>query len=258
MLNINDIQSFYPKKLHVFRKNILKEYLQYQILNILYSSPFAQKLVFLGGTAIRITQNSLRFSEDLDFDNRGLSQKDFKSVSRLIHHRLELDGYEVEIKNVFKGAFHCHVKFPGPLYDAGLSGHKEEKILIQLNTEPQNYNFKSEKYLLNKFGLFRYIQLTPPPIILSQKICALFGRKRDKGRDFYDVSFLMSKIEPDFALLSTRLNITSKKALITRLKEKASSVNLKTMAKDIEPFLMEPDQKNRILFFKEWLDTIRL
>ena len=193
MLNLNDILSFYPESLHPFKKNILKEYLQHQILDIIFSSPYANQLIFLGGTAIRITQNSPRFSEDLDFDNLKLTSSDFKKISHLIRQRLELNGYKIEIENVIKGAFHCYIKFPGLLYGTGLSPHQEEKILIQLDTEPQNYKFQPEKFLINKFGLFRYINTTPPAIILSQKICAAFQRRREKGRDFFDISYLMSK-----------------------------------------------------------------
>jgi predicted nucleotidyltransferase component of viral defense system len=257
MLNLKDILSFYPEKLHPFKKNILKEYLQYQILDIIFSSPYANKLAFLGGTAIRITQNSTRFSEDLDFDNLStVSRDDFKKISGFIHRRLELDGYKVEIENITRGAFHCYIKFPGLLYTAGLSSHQQEKILIQIDAEPQNYKFNPEKFLLNKFGLFRYINATPAPTLLAQKICAFFQRKREKGRDFFDISFLMAKTEPDFKFLKLKLKIKSKAELIARLKEKAAAVNLKLLAKDVEPFLMEPDQKNRILQFREWLDTI--
>lgn len=256
MLNLNDILSFYPEKLLPFKKNILKEYLQHQILDIIFSSPYADQLVFLGGTAIRITQNSPRFSEDLDFDNLGLNANDFKQISRLLQRQLELNGYKVEIENIIKGAFHCYIKFPGLLRGVGLSPHNQEKILIQIDTEPQNYKFQPDKFLLNKFGLFRYISVTPLATILSQKICTIFQRKREKGRDFFDISYLMPKVEPDFPFLELKLKIKSKAELIKRLQEKASSVDLKALAKDVEPFLMEPNQKNRILQFKEWLDTL--
>jgi predicted nucleotidyltransferase component of viral defense system len=256
MLNFNDILSTYPEKLHAFKTNILKEYLQYKILDIIFSTPYAQKLVFLGGTSIRIIYNSSRFSEDLDFDNLGLTQADFKKISQIIKHQLELDGYTVEIKNVFKGAYHCYIKFPGILFHNNLSGFKEEKILIQLDTEPQKYKYTADKYLLNKFGFFRYLNVTPIDLLLAQKICTIFTRKRTKGRDFFDVVFLMSKTEPDFKLLKLKLNIDSRKKLIARLKQKIKILNFKILAKDIEPFLFDPNQKNRVLHFEKWLNAL--
>lgn len=256
MLNFEDILNTYPIRLQAFKENILKEYLQYKILNILFSTELASKLVFLGGTAIRIIHNSLRFSEDLDFDNLGLSPSDFTKISKQISYQLNLDGYSVEIKNVIKSTFHCFIKFPGLLYENQLSGFKEEKILIQLDSEPQQYHYIPDRYLLNKFGLFRYINTVPISLLLSQKITAIFTRKREMGRDFFDVAYLMSKTEPDYNYLKIKLNIDSKASLVQKLKEKSEGLNLNALAKDIEPFLFEPTQKDRVLYFKEWLNTL--
>jgi len=186
MLNFDDILSFYPKHLQIFRENILKEYLQHKILDILFSTKYSNQLVFMGGTSIRIIHNSTRFSEDLDFDNLGLSQSEFTQIADIIKYQLSLEGYEVEIKTVFKAAFHCHIKFPGILFEQELTDHKEKKILIQLDAEPQNFSYTSEKFLLNKFGIFRFITTTPISLLLSQKICACLLRKNAKGRDFFD------------------------------------------------------------------------
>lgn len=255
MLNFNDVLSYYPQKLRAFKENILKEYLQYKILNILFSTEYSTKLIFLGGTAIRIIHNSTRFSEDLDFDNKGLGKDAFKKVSGTIKRQLELEGYNVEIENVFSGAYHCYIKFPGLLFQNELSGQKKEKILIQLDAEPQEYDYRPEKFLINRFGIFRYINVVPLNLLLSQKIRASLTRKRAKGRDFFDVVYLTGKTEPDYNFLNKSLNIRSKKELINKLKRKIDTLNFKILAKDIEPFLFDPSQKDRVLNFKNWLDT---
>ncbi|MFH1847443.1 MAG: nucleotidyl transferase AbiEii/AbiGii toxin family protein [Candidatus Omnitrophota bacterium] len=256
MLNFDDILSYYPKEFHAFKTNILKEYLQHKILDMIFSSKYADRLVFLGGTAIRIIHNSSRFSEDLDFDNKGLNKAAFQEISKTIKKSLELEGYIVEMENVFKGAFHCYLKFPGILFQSGLSGQKREKILIQLDAEPQKYSYNNNKYLINKFGIFRFINVVPLNLLLSQKICACLTRKREKGRDFYDVVYLMPKITPDYKFLKTRLNISNKAELIKRLKTKSEKLDFKTLAKDVEPFLFDPTQKDRIVYFKEWINTL--
>lgn len=97
----------------------------------------------------------------LDFDNLGLDENDFVKLSDFIKYELELDGYEIEMKQVFKGAYHCSIKFPELLYTEKLTPIKSEKILIQLDKEPQNYKYESEKYLLKKFALFRFIPVVP-------------------------------------------------------------------------------------------------
>ena len=166
---------------------------------------------------------------------------------------MELDVYNVEIENVFKGAFHCYIKFPELLFQNELSGQKKEKILIQLDAEPQKYTYNPEKYLLNKFGLFRYINVVPVGLLLSQKLCACIARKRPKGRDFFDVVFLMGKTDPDYKFLENRLNIKSQQELFNELKEKSNNLNFNTLAKDIEPFLFDSAQKARVANFKTWL-----
>ncbi len=256
MLNFEDILSYYPKHLQIYKENILKEYLQHKILDIVFSTKFSNQLVFLGGTSIRIIHNSTRFSEDLDFDNLGLSEKEFINISETVQHKLSLEGYMVEIKNVLKSAFHCYIRFPGLLFDMKLTGHKEKKILIQLDTEPQKYDYTPEKYLINKFGIFRNINVTPLPLLLSQKIAACLKRKRAKGRDFFDVVFLMSKTTPEYEYLKLHTDIATPDELVSALKQRVQELDLAILAKDIEPFLFDPSQKDRVLHFKEWLDSL--
>ena len=75
-----------------------------------------------------------------------------------------------------KGAYHCHIKFPALLFQQGLSGYQQEKILIQLDTEPQHFNFVPESYLLNRFDVFTQLQTTPLDLLLAQKFYAILNR----------------------------------------------------------------------------------
>ena len=134
MLSMGEIQHFYPPQLHGFRQFLLREYLQCKILAVLFESEYGDKFAFLGGTCLRLLHNNQRFSEDLDFDNFNLSETEFEAVSLVIRAGLEREGFEVEMRNVLKNAYHCYIKFPNLLFDTGLSGHREEKILIQLDT----------------------------------------------------------------------------------------------------------------------------
>ena len=67
MLELRHLESFYPEHLRHFKRNILREYLQYKMLGIIYNGKFGLKLVFMGGTAIHIVHGAGRFSEDFDF-----------------------------------------------------------------------------------------------------------------------------------------------------------------------------------------------
>ena len=181
---------------------MIREYLQYKILEIIFESKYANKLCFLGGTCLRIVHGNTRFSEELDFDNFNLTEKDFNATAQLIKNKLSKQGYDVEIRNVYSGAFHCYIRFPKLLFNEGISGHKEEKILIQLDTEPQNFNFKPEQLIINKFDVFTLINTTPLDLLLAQKFYALINRKRKKGRDFFDIIFLLKTANPNFDYLN--------------------------------------------------------
>lgn len=101
-------------------------------------------LSFMGGTAIRIIYGSYRFSEDLDFDNFGLSFNDFKKIMDLTVKDMSLKGFNVEFRFVEKDTFHCYIKFPSMFYSFGLSDHINEKILIRIDTIKKKKNIKPE------------------------------------------------------------------------------------------------------------------
>jgi len=184
MLNLKQIESFYPENLRIHKKNLLREYLQYVILDVIYSSEYGSRLVFMGGTAIHIIHGNRRFSEDLDFDNKGLSKEDFEGLSQNVLRKLELYGYSVEIENRYRGSFRCFVKFPGIFYQYDISSHPQEKLTIQIDSEPQDVDYKTERVILNKFDIFLRINAVPPDVLLAQKILAILNRPRAMGRDF--------------------------------------------------------------------------
>lgn len=260
MLSLKEILQFYPEQLRIFREFVLREYLQYKILQIIFDIPeYTGRLCFLGGTALRIVHGNSRFSEDLDFDNLGLSEKDFEAISEKIKIELEREGYEIEIRTVFRGAFHCHIKFPKLLFNEGLSGYQSEKILIQLDAEPQHYNFKPDAFILNKFDVFTEIPTAPLNLLLAQKFYAIVNRKRSKGRDFFDVLFLLSKgAKPDYGFLDLKMEITAAAALKKRVLDTCEKLDMKAMADDVAPFLFNNDDAKKVALFEHYLKQVEL
>ena len=252
MLNLKQIESFYPENLRIYKKNLLREYLQYVILDLIYSSEYGSRLVFMGGTAIHIIHGNRRFSEDLDFDNKGLSKEDFEGLSQNVLRKLELYGYSVEIQNRYRGAFRCFVKFPGIFYQHGISGHLRQKLTIQIDCEPQNVDYKAERVILNKFDIFMKINAVPPEVLLAQKILAILNRLRPMGRDFYDAIFLFSKTEPNYNFLREKNNI---KEIKKKLLLKCEKINFKKLAEEIKPFLFYPDDAEKIMLFPDFIRT---
>ncbi|MEA1883673.1 MAG: nucleotidyl transferase AbiEii/AbiGii toxin family protein [Thermotogota bacterium] len=256
MLNIKEIESYYPENLRAFKRSLMREYLQYKIMEIIFGSKQSECLSFLGGTAIRMLHGNKRFSEDLDFDNFGLKENEFENLATGIRKKLKMEGYNAKIKNVFKNAYHCHVRIPGLLFDSGLSGHKEEKILIQIDTEPQHFDYLPDNLIINKFDVFCRIRVTPPDILLSQKIVAIFNRKRKMGRDFYDTLFLFGKVRPNFDFLRQKIGVQDMAELKEHLLSLCKAIDFAALARDVEPFLFSAIDAKKVLAFPDYINQI--
>ncbi len=253
MLTLEKIEKQYPDNLKPYKRNILREYLQYKILEIIFNSQYASKLSFLGGTALRILYSNTRFSEDLDFDNFGLTEEDFINLTKEIKKEMLKLGLVTEIRNVFKGAFRCYIKIPKILLDNELAVMPDEKMMIQIDTAPHNFKYTTDKKILNKFDVFTQIFSTPLDILLSQKIWTIFNRKRAKGRDFYDTIFLLSLTKPNYAYLKLKIGINNGTDIKSKLLKKIEKLNLSELAKDVEPFLFSPSDSKKIVLFKEYI-----
>lgn len=259
MLSLQEIKPYYHESLHRYERFMVREYLQYKILEIVFESAYANKLAFLGGTCLRIVHNNTRFSEDLDFDNFNLSLEDFNEVTKVVKAELEKLGYKIEMRNVEKGAYHCYIRFPELLYKEGLTDHKEEKILIQLDTEAHHFDYRSEQPLLNKFDVFTQINTAPIDILLAQKFYAVLNRKRNKGRDFFDIVFLLGQGQvPNYDYLNVKTGIKTPEALRERIVAKCDQLDMQKMAKDVRPFLFEAKDDKKIALFKKYMLEVKL
>jgi len=258
MLDFQQIKDQYPDNLQRFERAILREYLQYKILQAIFDSKNASKLAFLGGTALRIVHGNNRFSEDIDLDNFGLKWTEFEEVIQKVKRFLKLEGFNVEVRNVAKGAYRCYLKIPALLYEQGLSPLLEEKILIQVDTTAQGYSYKPETILLNKFDVFTDIRVTPLDILLSQKIYTSVNRKKTKGRDFYDITYLSSRTKPDLGYIQQKLGVKTAEGLRKEISSRIAGFDFKDLADDVAPFLMNKDEIKRVERFREFWDQVIL
>lgn len=238
MRSLEEIQKYYPENLQGFSNNLLREYLQYLMLEIIFDLKLSDKLSFLGGTAIRIIHKAERFSLDLDFDSFNLSKDEFEEIGEKVKLKLMLQGYSLDIEANFKrGVFHYNIKFNDLLYLNNLSSHKNEKLLIKLDTQPHNFLYKQDVVLLRQFDIQTFIKVTPIDILLSQKIGALLGRKRKLGRDFYDVAYLSSLTKPNYDYLKEKKGIKNSKELKDLLISECKNLDFNKLAKDIQPLV---------------------
>jgi predicted nucleotidyltransferase component of viral defense system len=255
MLELKQIEAFFPEHLRHFKRNLLREYLQYKILEAIFTSPYGQKLAFMGGTAIHMVHGLPRFSEDLDFDNRGLTRHDFDALTKAAAKKLMLEGYAVQTGTSFKGAFSADIKVMNALFDEGLSGHREEKILIKIDTEPQDFKYSPQQVIINKFDVFKNISIVPADILLAQKFYAILTRKRAMGRDFYDAIFLSGKAKINFDYLKERACIADKIMLKSALLKHCEKLDFKLLTRDVEQFVFYPDDAKKVLLFIDYVNS---
>lgn len=229
---------------------ILTEYLQCEILDSLYKQ--APNLHFIGGTCLHLLHGLPRFSEDLDFDNFNLKQDDFNLIIKNLSRDLKLKGFNVEFKTVFKGAYHCYFKFNQILQENKLSSHKDQKILIRIDTVKQGIKVKREVKLLKRFGIVREILSNPIDTIMSQKSIALLERKRAKGRDFFDFLWLTSLTGPDFNYLKSFAKIKNQIELNEAIKKRITKLDFNELSRDVRPFLFNKDDIDKIVNFRKY------
>lgn len=258
MLTIEQISSFFPPTLQQRNpRGMLVEYLQYELLDSLFKNPGAAMLSFIGGTAIRVLHNSDRFSEDLDFDNFGLSFEQFEKLLAAACRDMEYKGFLIEYRVVEKGAYHCYIRFPGILQRAGLTSDVARKILIRIDTEPKVKLYEPEKVFLNKFSVYRQVLAAPAGVLLSQKMMTVVSRKREKGRDVCDVSFLMGIADPDFDYIEKALGV-NRTEFLDSFNKRLAELDFDFLARDVEPFLFTPEQRERVVTFREYWELKKL
>ncbi|MCE5329764.1 nucleotidyl transferase AbiEii/AbiGii toxin family protein [bacterium] len=256
MLELEQIESFYPENLRSFKKNILREYFQYKILDIIFNSTFSSKLVFMGGTALRLIYGNKRFSEDLDFDNLGIDFSGFEELSRIIKKRISLEGYKVEVSVKEKNAFIMYLKIRDLLYNYGLSSHPEQKIIIEIDAESQKINYIADRKIINKFDVFTLINVVPKEILLSQKIFSVLNRNRTLGRDLYDIIFLFGMAKPDQGYLISKIGTGDIGKIKELLVSKIGNLNLAQVAQDVKPFLFDPSDIKKIELFTDYIKSL--
>ena len=258
MLDFEQVKAQYPEPLQGFERAILREYLQYKILQGAFESKRANRISFMGGTALRIVHGNMRFSEDIDLDNFGLTWEEFGDLVDMVQRSLALEGFEVTITMAEKAAYHCHIRFPNILFEQGISPLQQEKILIQIDTPAQGYDYQPEIKVLNKFDVFTEVRVTPLSILLSQEIYAAANRKRPKGRDFYDITFLLGQTMPDYGYLDKKLGFGTPEKLRSGFADKIAGYDFEALAGDVAPFLIRKEDRRRVTHFKVFWEQAQL
>lgn len=251
MKPLDGLVAHFPPALHDKRLAILREYLQYEILRLLFTSRLGYRFTFLGGTALRIAYGTDRFSEDLDFDNDGLTREEFEQTLEKVATGLKLLDYPCEITFTHKAAYHCAVRFPSLLYKYELSGHKEARLMIKVDTEAQGFAYTREVRRVVGFGVAADVAVVPLDLLCAMKVAAVLGRRRPKGRDYYDLSWCLRRTTPNYGYLGARLGIDTPQALRARVAAHTAAFDFDALARDVRPFLLRDEDVAAVAGFRE-------
>ena len=260
MIHIETIRNYYPEYIRenpVLDKFLIKEYIQLMILDYLSTTPFIRKITFIGGTCLRLAKGIDRFSEDLDFDCKDFEKDEFMEMTDGVLRFLKLNGLNVVIKdreNKRLTAFRRSFYFPGFLFDMGLSGHREERFLLKIETEDQLFRYDPVLVNLKGCGFFFPMPVPPDNILCSMKITAMLNRQ--KGRDFYDVLFLLGQTKPDYSFLSKRIGISELSELKSATEKVLGTVDLNKKSRDFEHLLFDKNRSRMILRVGEFIKEL--
>jgi len=235
----------------VFKRNLLKNYLQILVLDFIYSDMEYSQLVFYGGSSLAHCYNMPRLSEDLDF-------VDLKKKIEIPKLSENLEGYfkkntDLEVKAVPQ-KFRIYLKFP-LLHELGLAG-KSESDLLFLKIEIFNgfdfcTDYKIETIPLFKFNRTVLVKTFDLPTLMATKIRAVLMRKWEKtdkagktlatvkGRDYYDLLWYLEKgIMPNFECME---GITNKEKLKEQLLSSIIKVDTRSIRMDLESLIDDPE-----------------
>ncbi|MFA7206134.1 MAG: nucleotidyl transferase AbiEii/AbiGii toxin family protein [Saccharofermentanales bacterium] len=257
--SIDSIRIFFPQAIaqnKAFDAMILKEYMQCQVLEYLSRHTDASGMTFIGGTCLRLVHDINRFSEDLDFDCKGLKYEHFLRLTDDLVSFLGKSGYRVEAKDKESDkltAFRRSIYFPELLFSLNLSGYRQKRFLLKLETQDQGIDYPAETVFLDRCGFLFPLRVAPIAVLCAMKVSAVLDR--GKGRDFYDLIFLLQRTEPDYGFLELKCGISSKAQLISELVERAGVVDFSLKRRDFEHLLIDKADSERIMWFKEFVDA---
>lgn len=206
MLNIKNLEKF-TNQTQTSIQNVVREYCQHLFLSFLYQQAGSEKLLFKGGTALRIVFHSPRFSEDLDFTGVNITQTEVEEIFINTLANIEHTGMRIELKEgkpttggyLGIAIFYAYNKIISIKIEVSLrrgKGATGARVLIENDYIPA----------------FTLVHL-PKEEIIKGKIQALINRH--KPRDFYDYFFLLSG---NYPLVKEKANLVQVLALLKKTK----------------------------------------
>ncbi|MCL5987101.1 MAG: nucleotidyl transferase AbiEii/AbiGii toxin family protein [Actinobacteria bacterium] len=244
---LKDLLTKSASKNVLFKRNLLKEYLQLIILDYIYSHPEYSRLIFYGGSCLSHCYGLPRLSEDLDFadpNNEIMISELAKDLENYFMKDTDLNI------SIYIQKFRIYLKFP--ILRELKMVKEEESDLIFLKIEVFKgfgfcKNYEIEIIPLFKFNKSILIRTFDLPTLMATKIRAILYRKWEKtdkegrtlikvkGRDYFDLMWYLEKdVKPNMECIENINNKNELKEILSKIVEKIDSRSIQL---DLEPLM---------------------
>jgi len=221
------------KRWKIDRFTVIREYLQLLFLFNLYRQKESEKIYFKGGTAIRLLLNSYRFSEDLDFTSELGDVQKVKQMLITAHKgcALEAEGITINSWEIKTSSLTARLRYTTDIAPMPLTIHLD----ISFREKPVSRAVTQIETIL---------PISPYPMVthmnqeelLAEKVRAFMTRQ--KGRDIFDIWFLLSKgITLNDKFIRNKMDYYKKEYSLEELKQKLRSFPVKDLKRDLGQFL---------------------
>lgn len=163
--------------------NVVREYFQQLFLSQLYQGKDSDRLLFKGGTALRIVWHSPRFSEDLDFTGVNITVKHIEALMETALAKIEMGGVKAEIieSKSTSGGYLAIFRFGTSEY--------ESQIRVEISLRNSKKGLGTAALIQSDLVIPYTLIHLKEDILIAEKIRACLTR--GKARDFYDLYFIL-------------------------------------------------------------------
>ncbi|MBU1016600.1 nucleotidyl transferase AbiEii/AbiGii toxin family protein [Patescibacteria group bacterium] len=221
----------YAKKYKMDRFTVLREYLQIVFLNNFFKLSKPSEIFFKGGTALRLMYDSPRFSEDLDFNTTLKKENLLDLVAKAVtESKKVLPGLNSRELKTLQG-YSAKLYFPTEIAPMPLT--------VKLDfSEREKTIQKMERTISTELPVQNYSVIVAMSMqeILAEKFRTIF--QRDKGRDLYDIWYMLNKKVPvNIDLVNTKMKLIDKKFKIEEIEARIAGFETSILKKDTFKFL---------------------
>lgn len=238
----------------LFVRNLLKESLQFYLLNFIYNSHYGERFLMKGGTCLRFCFGLPRLSEDLDFDVYDFKNFDYKNFLKDLtdYFKNYLKFYRLGIKISGKNKI-IYLNFP-ILEEIGFPIDKnrpsENILFLRIDLAPvKGKSYQTDISLKSSWDFSFLIKRYSIGDLFAGKLAAVLGREsfegetlkpRFKGRDYFDIFWLQEKgIKPNLDYLKEISTFDSTSSLKEALEKRFNEAKKKIdyLVEDLRPFI---------------------